>query len=96
MLCEYVSRTERDLSRHTKGYKPHKEALNALITKGEPVPELDQMLRRNTNPHPVNETPVVRLTLEESKRVWEQRLQEPIPEAKTVENNRDQEKMDMH
>lgn len=93
-LCEYVSRTERDLRRHAKGYKPHKDALAALIAKGEPVPDLDQMLKRNTNPRPVDKTLMSRLTLEESKIVWEQRFQEPIPEAKAVKDNSIQEKMD--
>lgn len=89
-----VQNQERTCSTHYKGYKPHKEALAALATKGEPIPELDQMLKRNLNPRPTDGTLMIRLTIDESKRVWEHRLQEPVPKMKTIKDGHEDNKID--
>lgn len=68
-LCNFMTRTERNLLRHAKGYKPHKEALEEMDKKGEVSPSPKKMYVRNPKPRSIDDTLIRKLPVEESKRV---------------------------
>jgi hypothetical protein len=74
-LCQYNSRTERDLNRHVKGYRPHKMAVDQLAKEGKPIPEVADYLVRNDHPLVIDGTLMQRLSEADSKRVWSARVQ---------------------
>ena len=58
-----MSRTERDLNRHMKGYKPRKDAVAALARQGLPIPDTSSIFVSNSNPRPIDGTLMQRLSL---------------------------------
>ena len=71
-LCHYMTKTEKDLQKHVKGYKPHREALEA---RPEETPEEEaKFLHKNETPVTLTEEHMRRLTLEDSRKVWLERV----------------------
>ena len=74
-LCHYMTKTEKDLQKHVKGYKPHREALEA---RPEKTPEEEaKFLHKNETPVTLTEEHMRRLTLEDSRKVWLDRVKSP-------------------
>ena len=62
-MCNFISRTEKDLNRHMKGYKPHKDAVAALTRQGLPIPDTSSIFVSNSNHRPIDGTLMQRLSL---------------------------------
>ena len=62
-MCNFISRTEKDLNRHMKGYKPHKDAVAALTRQGLAIPDTSSIFVSNSNHRPIDGTLMQRLSL---------------------------------
>ena len=88
-LCHFMGKTEKELVKHVRGYRPHSLAIEGLERQGK-APEPDSTyIHRNANPLAITEEHVTRLSWDESQRVWAERAKgaaakTPAPEAAAV------------
>jgi hypothetical protein len=68
-----MGKTEREVTKHAKGYRPHKMAEENLRAQGKTVEPVETYIHKNANPLQLSEVHMTKLSMEESKRVWLQR-----------------------
>ena len=69
-----MAKTEKEVTKHTRGYKPHKEAEERLVEEGKPVPDSSVYIHRNNVPIEIGDEFMEKLSLEESQLVWIRRM----------------------
>ena len=69
-LCHFIAKTEREVTKHTKGYKPHKEAEKRLREEGKPVGDPTVYIHKNNVPIELGGDYLERLSFEESQLIW--------------------------
>lgn len=84
-LCHYMSDSEKDLIKHTKGYKPHRLAEEHLKAEGR-TPD-SNYIHKNPNPVELGEVHLRKLSPEDSQLVWLARIKEAGPQQATEEQD---------
>ena len=73
-LCHFMAKTEKEVTKHTRGYKPHKQAEERLVEEGKPVPDSSVYIHRNNVPIEIGDEYMEKMSLEESQLVWISRM----------------------
>ena len=76
-LCHFMGKTERELLKHLKGYRPHKQAIEELERRNATISPQESYIHKNANPVKVDDSCLLKLSLEESRRVWLGRQKNP-------------------
>jgi hypothetical protein len=61
-VCHFMGKTERELSRHAKGYKPHKVAEENLKKQGKEAEPLSTYIHKNTDPLQIGDAHIQKLS----------------------------------
>lgn len=83
-LCHFMGKTEREVLRHTKGYRPHKLAEENLILQGKKAEDILKYVHKNEDPLQLTEVHVKKLTWEESQQIWMSRAKKSNEEGNTT------------